>query len=83
MVANIRSFSSMCSCVNCQGTSLDESLIAAFNSTVVRSLVSMNLEMPAEIRVAIKRLELVNMRAAKVQYMRKEGSPFHKCPMNT
>lgn len=47
-------FSCMCSYVYRQCASLDETLIAVFRITVVRSLVGMDSVMPAEIGFAIE-----------------------------
>lgn len=66
----------MCSCMNCQGAPLDETLIAALHSAVVRSLVGMDSVMPAKIGVPIERLESVNMEAARVRCRDKKKFTF-------
>lgn len=49
MVANMRFLSRMCSGMHSQRTSLDETLMAVSEVTLVRSLVGMYSVVPAEV----------------------------------
>ena len=80
MVADMGLFAGMGSRVDCEGTALDEALVAARHCAMVWALVGMNAIMSAQVGFAIERLvELVN-------YLSRDNTlylPFRISPTNS